>query len=51
MALRPKKKSPADESQDNWPTDDFGRPLRNCDVPWDLVPAATPLPDRKQPAR
>jgi len=22
-----------------WPTDDFGRPLRGCDVPWDLVPS------------
>lgn len=26
------------EGDDNWPTDDFGRPLRGCDVPWDLVP-------------
>jgi hypothetical protein len=50
-ALLAKKKSTVDESQDNWPTDDFGRPLRNCDVPWDLVPSAAPLPDREEPPR
>lgn len=28
-----------DDSKADWPTDDFGRPLRGCDVPWDLVPS------------
>lgn len=27
-----------DDKSDNWPTDDFGQPLRGCDVPWDFVP-------------
>ncbi|HEX8963849.1 MAG TPA: hypothetical protein VF801_12670 [Rhodocyclaceae bacterium] len=34
-----KKAEAQDESKDNWPTDDFGRPLRECDVPWDFVPS------------
>lgn len=27
-----------DNSREDWPTDDFGQPLRGCDVPWDFVP-------------
>ncbi len=34
-----KKRETQDEVKDNWPTDDFGRPLRECDVPWDFVPS------------
>lgn len=30
--------SSKEELPDDWPTDDFGRPLRSCDVPWDYVP-------------
>jgi hypothetical protein len=37
-----KSPAPGDERQDGpdvpGPTDDFGRPLSGCDVPWDLVP-------------
>lgn len=35
----PPKQNPQHPAVDNnWPTDDFGRPLRGCDVPWDMVP-------------
>lgn len=36
--LKRKQSLPPNESKDDWPTDDFGRPLRSCDVPWDFVP-------------
>lgn len=37
-ALKRKQTPPPTDVDDNWPTDDFGRPLRSCDVPWDFVP-------------
>lgn len=37
-SLQQKDPPQQDDSNANWPTDDFGRPLRGCDVPWDLVP-------------
>lgn len=36
--LKRKQTLPPNDSKDDWPTDDFGRPLRSCDVPWDFVP-------------
>lgn len=36
---RKREPQPEDEQVNNLPTDDFGQPLRGCDVPWDFVPS------------
>ena len=33
-----RRRAEQENADADWPTDDFGRPLRNCDVPWDYVP-------------